>query len=293
MMQAGIGQMFGQAMDIAGSSIKGDIEEVRNNRMSKAAMEREKQMAQYYYDLSMKKWNDTGYGAQKKQMEEAGLNPGLMYGMGGGAQGQSNATTPNDQKGMELGQQMQGMNLAMQQAQIENINEETRAKRIENKREEDIGDRRKRSQEDLEWKRADAELEQIFNSFNEDGLSKGDEMELWKYEVAEVEKEIAKRENNVQNETERERIGKIKYDYFNSIVEKELKEAKIDLTREEERKIWHDIWQGWTNAGLKGLDTIVKGRLGSIGKGTQEAPKVNKYAPAGSKPARTGSHRKL
>lgn len=36
-------------------------------------------------------WKDTGYGAQKEQMKEAGINPALMYGMGGGG-GQSTGT---------------------------------------------------------------------------------------------------------------------------------------------------------------------------------------------------------
>lgn len=43
-----------------------------------------KELADYSQGLQMKMWNDTNYEAQKKHMEAAGLNPGLMYGMSGG-----------------------------------------------------------------------------------------------------------------------------------------------------------------------------------------------------------------
>ena len=47
----------------------------------------------------------------------------------------------------------------------------------------------------------------------------------------------------------------------------ELNRRKMVLTDEQARKIYHDILVNYINAGMKGLDTIVKGRLGSIGKG--------------------------
>lgn len=42
-------------------------------------------------DLAYQQWLDTNYGAQREQMEKAGLNVGLMYGMGGGAGGTTSA----------------------------------------------------------------------------------------------------------------------------------------------------------------------------------------------------------
>jgi len=36
------------------------------------------------HDLQYDMWNKTNYGAQMRHMKDAGLNPGLMYGMGGG-----------------------------------------------------------------------------------------------------------------------------------------------------------------------------------------------------------------
>ena len=47
-------------------------------------IEGQKEMTDYSQAAALKMWHDTGYGAQKEQMKEAGINPALMYGMGGG-----------------------------------------------------------------------------------------------------------------------------------------------------------------------------------------------------------------
>lgn len=43
-----------------------------------------KEMADYNQQKAMEIWHNTNYGAQKKEMIAAGLNPGLAYGMSGG-----------------------------------------------------------------------------------------------------------------------------------------------------------------------------------------------------------------
>lgn len=48
----------------------------------------EKEMMDFQQQKQLEMWEKTGYSAQMKQMKDAGLNPGLMYGMGGGG-GQS------------------------------------------------------------------------------------------------------------------------------------------------------------------------------------------------------------
>ena len=72
--------------------ILGMIEDMfRNNRASKQQKEiqnrqfsMQKILNQQGHDLQMDMWNKTNYGAQMRHMKDAGLNPGLMYGMGGG-----------------------------------------------------------------------------------------------------------------------------------------------------------------------------------------------------------------
>ena len=71
------------------------------------------------HDLQMDMWNKTNYGAQVKHMEDAGLNPALMYGSAGqggttGSQGGGNAS-------MGQAQQMKAMDMQnlMMGAQME------------------------------------------------------------------------------------------------------------------------------------------------------------------------------
>ena len=93
-----------------------------------------KEMTDYQMSKQLQMWKDTSYGAQKEQMEKAGINPALMYGMGGGGgqttgsasgnvSGQS-AETPEGSKSGGMG--LQGM---MLQAQIENIKADTEQKK--------------------------------------------------------------------------------------------------------------------------------------------------------------------
>lgn len=57
---------------------------IQQEKLGQIQMDQNKQMMDYGQGLQMKTWEETGYGAQKDQMNRAGINPGLMYGMGGG-----------------------------------------------------------------------------------------------------------------------------------------------------------------------------------------------------------------
>lgn len=107
-----------------------------------------KEMMQFANDMQMEMWERTGYGPQKEQMKAAGINPALMYGMGGGgaqtignnsAIGVSGANAPSG-SGREaeefagMGIQM-ATQLALLKAQKENIESDTELNKVEaNKR---------------------------------------------------------------------------------------------------------------------------------------------------------------
>lgn len=73
-----------------------------------------KKAADYSQRLAKDMWEYTGYTNQKRQMEEAGLNPALMYGSGGGS-GQS--TSGGDQQGVTALQPM-ALQVALQAEQM-------------------------------------------------------------------------------------------------------------------------------------------------------------------------------
>lgn len=76
-----------------------------------------KQMGLFNYEQQMKMWHETNYGAQMAELEKAGLNPGLIYGMGGGAGG-TTAAAPS--QGASGGQAPTGGGEIMAMMQMKN-----------------------------------------------------------------------------------------------------------------------------------------------------------------------------
>jgi len=92
----------------------------------------QKQMADYNQQKQMEMWENTGYGAQKEQMKKAGLNPGLMYGMGGGggqtvdiAPGNVSGGHASGNSGEAMGMGMMAAQMGLLRAQKENIEADT------------------------------------------------------------------------------------------------------------------------------------------------------------------------
>lgn len=115
--------------------------DARQRRMNKDLIRQQtesgKEMARFNKQMGLEMWEATGYEAQRKQMEAAGINPGLMYGGAGaggttaGASGQM-ASGGAPQGGGELGMGIQmAAQLAMIKAQIENTNADTEKKKVE------------------------------------------------------------------------------------------------------------------------------------------------------------------
>ena len=100
--------MLGKLMGVA----LGRAETKRGNKTERGFMEQQYQnqrsLNQQGHDLQMDMWNKTNYGAQLQHMKDAGLNPALMYGMGGGggattgSQGGGSAAKGNAQKQMGI-----------------------------------------------------------------------------------------------------------------------------------------------------------------------------------------------
>lgn len=92
-----------------------------------------KEMTDYNMAKELEMWKNTSYGAQMEQIKKAGLNPGLLYGMGGTG-GQSTGTPGGGVQGAQApqgGQEILGM--LMQQAQIENLKAQTDKTKAETK----------------------------------------------------------------------------------------------------------------------------------------------------------------
>ena len=111
------GAMMGQVF--AGMN---DRRQIRQQRKLQALqLEGNKQMMDWQQQKEMEMWRSTSYGAQKEQMEKAGLNPALMYGMSGGGgttTGGGSGQVSGGNAPVGGGEIMMGLQLATQQAQI-------------------------------------------------------------------------------------------------------------------------------------------------------------------------------
>lgn len=140
-----VGGVLGMAAPIVGRAFA-DSDDRRQLKQQKALnaqqVESQKEMAQYNHGMQLDMWEKTGYGAQKKQMEDAGLNSALLYGGGGGggqtaggmggsgASGGSAAdaastSNANTAKGMAM------MQSAMMAAQVDNLKANTEKTKVD------------------------------------------------------------------------------------------------------------------------------------------------------------------
>ena len=83
------------------------------------------QAADAEYKRNLQMWKDTNFGAQRAEMEDAGLSVGLMYGNGGGQAASTaggNATQPSGPKTnpVEVALQQQAMGLQLKQIEAQN-----------------------------------------------------------------------------------------------------------------------------------------------------------------------------
>src|SRR5690606_28292737 len=94
------------------TAVTGLISGIAGNRARKKeaekAHQRQQELNRQGQELGMKTWRETNYAEQAKELDKAGLNPGLLYGMGGAGGG----TVASGSGG------------SAQQAQIENVGEQ-------------------------------------------------------------------------------------------------------------------------------------------------------------------------
>lgn len=219
--------------------------------------------------LAMKTWNETNYEAQMEHMKKAGLNPALMYGKGGGggttaAGSGGSAAGGQAQQGQYIQQQnnmKMGIELMEAQSRIKLQNSQSNKNDAESIKIEAEGTKTYLDNALTRYLRSDRNNEEVFVEKHEQyGEGTIHDASLTK-SVNESEALRADQQiKNMEAEEQKAIVQRVE-----SMVNAELGAAKKSLTEEQTRKIYHDIIVNYINAGLKGLDTIVKGRLASIG----------------------------
>lgn len=131
-------QAAGGIMGIAFGAINDRRQLRQQEKLQALEISGQKAMTDYNMAKQLQMWKDTNYGAQMEQLQKAGLNPGLIYGMGGGG-GQTTNIQPGRVTGGQAptggGEAIAMANTAAQlglmRAQKENIEADTANKQAE------------------------------------------------------------------------------------------------------------------------------------------------------------------
>ena len=236
-----IGGLAGGALGMIGQGERARKQHERQRELMGIQFENQKRLNEQGQALQMKTWQQTGYGAQMKMMKEAGLNPGLMYGMSGGggqttgSQGGGSAQSGNSHAPMDIGASVQA---GLMLAQADKLKAETESIRSNTKLDEN--------------RKSKLNAETVL--LTEKGIKEN-------------------MENDVKWQTLSDEVKKIKMDALNTELENQLNKLNQKLTEEQTRALSHKIWQEWVKAG-----SFATGALsGIIGKGIKEVFKnVNK-----------------
>ena len=123
--------ILGIGLGAAGGLIQ-DARQKKQHKRQKELMDiqqkNQQQLNKQGHGLQKDMWDYTNYGNQVKHMKDAGLNVGLMYGMGGGggstagSQGGGSAASGSAAAPMDIGNALQA---GLMKAQIDNINADT------------------------------------------------------------------------------------------------------------------------------------------------------------------------
>lgn len=173
-----------------------------------------KQLSDYQQAQQLETWKATSYPAQMEQIKKAGLNAGLMYGMGGGGGVTTGAPMQTGVSGGNIDASIPtfGLMAQQQQSQIEltkaqtaNINADTAKKT------------------GVDTEKTTAETQNIL------ALAKNEQE---KNEMIKLEKDFQRVKNKIQHDTMEEAIAVANYQYDNLWEDVREKRLKNDFTAE-------------------------------------------------------------
>lgn len=218
-----------------------------------------KDLAQFQYDKNLEMWEKQNtYNSpieQRKRLEEAGLNPALMYGNGSVSTGNASQMPQYQQMGVDLSSNMlSAMQMAQMAANIRNTNADTEGKKIDNKTKDEMN----RAIIDNYLKDLDVKDSQI--NINVKTLSKMDvDISKANKEIEDLNATIALKAAQTSSETERKALyaAQTALTILQQSTEKSKKEnldantatarAQKDVYQATEKSInaktWYDEWR--------------------------------------------------
>ena len=250
----GIGSIVGGGLGLRGGLFKKNNNSLKDQqKLMQQAWEYEKegmglqynygqQAADAEYKRNLQMWKDTNFGAQRAEMEDAGLSVGLMYGNGGGQAASTaggNATQPNAPKTnpVEVALQQQAMGLQLKQIEAQNklANAETAKALAEANK--IAGVDTKGQELSNKWQEIENRIQLSKESITESNVTEAEAnaqkaIELWKQEALNTE---------YLDKTQEERVVKLVSEI--ALVQKEgaVQDSILDVNYNTARKIQKEV----------------------------------------------------
>lgn len=244
-VNAGLGLVFGDKADKKAKERQFE----QQKKLQELQLKGQKELNTQGFDLSKRMWDETNYGAQLGHMKDAGLSPGLMYGQagaGGSTQSGSGGSVTGGSASSDMSGVGMGLQLAMMNAQKENIEADTEQKRAAT---ENTGADTVIKGLDAEWKKIDNRIK---------GATAADAIDMVRAEIQRRNEEIIalKHRNGVNMNTYLEQITEVKANAAGSVLRNKAITKGLELSDAQMNKMSQDIAQGWTKLGLdkRGLD---------------------------------------
>lgn len=306
----GIGSIVSGGLGLLGGLFKRNNNGFKNKqKLMQQAWEYEKegmglqynygqQAADAEYRRNLQMWKDTNFGAQRDEMEKAGLSVGLMYGNGGGSAASTaggTATQPSapNTNPVEVALQQEGMGLQLKQIEAQNrlanaqatktiaeankiAGVDTKGQELQNKWQE-IENRIQTSRESIEqsnMKAAAANADKAVEDWKMSVLDREyldkiqeDRVTLFVSEIAKIQKEgsLAESATDVNYYTARKIQREIENFYYEMITRRMSAEAAKESAENMLKKIENDYKLGsdqnlreWIYGGVDRINGILE-----------------------------------
>ena len=260
-----IGQSAGEYLQRAGDKIFGidrKKEQLEQQaKLNELQIEGSKNLMDYSRNLHLQTWKDTNYSAQRSEMEKAGLNPAMIYGLSGGG----GTTTGNpsgavqgahasdeaslralsiQQQGMALQNAKLSSEIKLTNAQAENIMKQT--------------------------EKTGSEINKIFEETevlkNQAWITKIDADFAFQFKTALINEINSNKDVNIQQKDYISKsidfvstnIRKIDQEIDNLKVQEKLNNEQINLVKQQVSQIGASILQKWQELKLQGASIDVQ-----------------------------------
>lgn len=238
-MAIGMGVALGA--NLVAGIVKRGIENRQQKKQQQKLMDMQmagqKEMGNFNQELGMKNWNETGFGAQRAQMEGAGLNVGMMYGGtgGGGSTQVAGGNVGQGQASGDIGNSMgieELIALKRADADIKNTNASTELTEVQ---------KEKLAGVDTEGVKLDNSMKEINNRINK--ATEWDQVNKAYGDGASsiVDADMKARQNGILGETQWDQIEIIRKEAIRKGIEIKAMEAGIKMTEAETKETMNKI----------------------------------------------------